>query len=473
MRRLAIAVVVVIVVVVLGGWFVVHRALYPEMVRSTLEQQLAERLGQPVHIGSAAASIFPAPGVDLHDVAIGSPASVTLQRVSLHTGLRALLSRRIAHAEIVISGGRIPFPLPFSVASRSSAPIAPRSSPLEIDSIDRISLQDVTIVTGFPPVTVDLDASLRGDRLAVDRLTAKAGGTELRASGAFDSVSALRGKFDVTGNVEFAGYEAKDLAAAVAIAPERLALSPLSFGMFGGAFKGGLTAALGGGAAGRGRAPDPPRLELTGDVSGMDVPSLLARTGASGGITGTLGGHVALTAAGTTGDALLRSARGRIDARIANGTLPHMDLVRRVVLAFGKPSGAPPEGSGSAFSTLGGPLTLANGVLSSDKLALDSRDVDVAARGELRLPSGVVEAKGDVLLSKELTAQAGTDLRRYAGENGRVVVPVTVSGELSSPTVFVDVAAAAKRAIDNELKRRTGDLLKGLFKKKKGGGGPP
>jgi hypothetical protein len=36
--------------------------------------------------------------------------------------------------------------------------------------------------------------------------------------------------------------------------------------------------------------------------------------------------------------------------------------------------------------------------------------------------------------------------------------------------VFIDVAAAAKRAITNEMQRRATDFLGGLFKKKKGGG---
>ena len=62
------------------------------------------------------------------------------------------------------------------------------------------------------------------------------------------------------------------------------------------------------------------------------------------------------------------------------------------------------------------------------------------------------------------------DLRRYAQQDGRVVVPATVGGTLTNPTVFVDVAAAMRRAFGNELKRRATDFLGGLFKKKGGGG---
>jgi hypothetical protein len=96
--------------------------------------------------------------------------------------------------------------------------------------------------------------------------------------------------------------------------------------------------------------------------------------------------------------------------------------------------------------------------------------VDSDGRGTLAIDSGAVDARADVSLSPELTAQAGTDLRRYAQQDGRVILPATVSGTLTQPTVFIDVAAAAKRAITNEMQRRATDFLGGLFKKKKGGG---
>jgi hypothetical protein len=81
-----------------------------------------------------------------------------------------------------------------------------------------------------------------------------------------------------------------------------------------------------------------------------------------------------------------------------------------------------------------------------------------------------VDARAEVVLSPELTAEAGTDLRRYAQEDGRVRVPATVTGTLDRPRVSIDVAAAARRAIGNELQRRASSLFEGLFRKKKGGG---
>ena len=147
--------------------------------------------------------------------------------------------------------------------------------------------------------------------------------------------------------------------------------------------------------------------------------------------------------------------------------MPKLDLVRPIVLAFGKPSGAPAPGSGSGFSRLAGTFALANGVVSSKDIAMAAHDFDMNGQGSVELASGALSARGDVVLSPELTAQAGVDLRRYAQEDGRVVVPATVGGTLQQPSVALDIAAATRRALENELERRARGFFDDLFRKRK------
>ncbi len=202
----------------------------------------------------------------------------------------------------------------------------------------------------------------------------------------------------------------------------------------------------------------------------MDVSRLAATTGRPRSITGRLAATIDLAAGGADASALVRSTMGTADAVVTNGVIPGLEMVRAIVLAFGKPSGAPPPGSGSAFSRLAGHFTVQNGVLRSNNVTFASRDFDMGGRASLAVPNGAVDAHVDVVLSRELTAQAGTDLRRYAASDGRVIVPAQISGTLNQPTVTVDVAAAMRRALENELKRRTRGWLDDLIKRKKGGG---
>jgi hypothetical protein len=209
-----------------------------------------------------------------------------------------------------------------------------------------------------------------------------------------------------------------------------------------------------------------PAFKLAGRAEALDITELMKAAGSAGGITGSLGGDVTVAASGTDTLGLLRSARGSIVAAITNGSMPRLEIVRPLILAFGKPSGAPPEGSGSAFSRLGGTFALAGGTVSSGNIAMAARDFDMNAEGSLQLVSGSLSARGDVVLSRELTAQAGVDFRRVAAEDGRIVVPATFGGTLQQPAVSLDVAAATRRALGNELQRRARSFLDGLLKRK-------
>jgi len=139
-------------------------------------------------------------------------------------------------------------------------------------------------------------------------------------------------------------------------------------------------------------------------------------------------------------------------------------MVRSIVLAFGKPSGAPPPGSGSAFRELAGDFSLADQTLRSQDITFASRDFDMTGSAVVRLPSGGVDMQADVVLSRELTAQAGTDLRRYAQENGRVIVPATISGTMAEPRVSINLGAAINRALQNEVKRKLKGWLDRIIK---------
>ncbi len=460
------AALVLLVVLVAGAavlYFAAQRVLGSDLVRRQIEQQLTARLGQPVKVGSAAAHVFPGIAVDLGDVAIGEPEALRLQRIRVFTGIRALFGDTVDIRQVAVTNGR---------------PGA-----------------------GAPAVSFDLDASVLGDRLDVNSLTIRGPSTTIAAKGALTSIAGVEGEFNAesplldlneliaiggalapprarssaaapspmhlvvhlkTPKVRFGADEFRDLSTTIETVPGRVVLNGTSVNLFGGSFKGKLDADT---------HAATPVVRLTGSVTDVDVAKLLERSGSAGGVTGRLSGTVSLVAEGADGATLTRTARGTINAMLRKGTLPHLDMVRTVVLAFGKPSGAPAEGAGTAFDSLGGTFALANGSLRSENLQLRSRDLDSDGRGTLAIATGALDARADIALSRDLTAQAGTDLRRYAQQDGRVIVPATVRGTLERPSVFIDVAAAARRAVGNEIQRRATDFLGGLFKKKKKGGG--
>jgi hypothetical protein len=87
-------------------------------------------------------------------------------------------------------------------------------------------------------------------------------------------------------------------------------------------------------------------------------------------------------------------------------------------------------------------------------LSLHSRDADLTGTGTLTLGNEALDGRVNLLLSEELTSQAGTDLVRYTREGNRVVLPARISGTLAKPRVTIDASAAIKRGIINEGSRR-------------------
>jgi hypothetical protein len=448
----------------------------------------------------ARASVFPRITLDLQDVTIGDPAAVALGTVRVVTGIRGLLARRVVDAEIVVADSRLEWPLPFAILA--AAPRVDEAEPaadpaFTIESVRTIAFRNITVVGNGREIAVDMDSSIDGDRLDVAALTLGAATTRIEASGELTSIERVQGRFDATAapldaaemiaigsalsapagggaragatgepatlhlvvtltapDARFATWNVRDLAATIDITPGQVRASPLSLVLAGGTATGHLEVDT---------AAPAPRLRLTGSMADVLIEELTGPD--AGGITGRLGGDVSLTGAGTDADALMASARGTIRAAVRDGMIPGMDMVRAIVLAFGRPDGAPPEGSGSAFSRLGGTFALAEGTLRTDDLAMESRDFDLAGRATLDLVSRAIDATVDVMLSQELTAQAGTDLRRYAQEDGRVIIPARITGTLDRVVVALDLEAVVKRAIGAELRRRVRSVLDDILRR--------
>jgi uncharacterized protein involved in outer membrane biogenesis len=508
-------VLIVLVLLVAAGAIAVRVVLGGDHIKAAIEAQASAALGRPVTIRTAAPRLFPRVSLDLDDIAIGETREITISRVRLSTGLRALIGRRVEDAQVSIEGSRIDvrwaLALLRALTMPSSNPAPASTSPyaLTIVSITSISLRDVTLSAGPHSLRVEMDSSMVGDdRFVVRRLHARsepdagvtptkteAAHSEFTASGEVDSLSKRTGKFAIDAaaldldalmaflaaatpsggqaradasatpapappayNVEIdvrakkgraLGIALANIAATCRVAGERVTLDGLQLDLFGGRFAG--SAAYVGSAE--------PRYEWRGQFDNLDLPPLVAFAGASGSITGRLGGSLALTAAGEDPMAAIGRARGSARVALTDGRIPGLEIVRSVILAFGKPTGDQPGGSGESFTRIAATLAVSGPMLSTSDLTFASRDFDLTGDGRLSLATQAIDFRTDVILSRELSAQAGRDLYRLAREGDRILLPARITGTASSPTVFVDVRSAFQRAIRN----RAQDELRNLF----------
>ncbi len=488
LRRVVIGIVALLVVAGAAIAALVYWLLAGDGTRLTLERQATAFLGQPVHIETARAQVLPRIGIRLRNVRVGEPARVTLADVDVSASLRALLSRRLDEADIHIANSRIEMPLPFEIPT-AREPATDASTPaLEVVSIRSIALDKVVIASRGREISLSADSALTASRLAVSNLTASSRNTTIAAKGVvrlepnvdaqlevtadrldLDDLMALADAFSPrdgarpsraaspsgrivarvsADSVTAAGLTVPQFFATVRVQGDRVSLSPMRFVLFGGRYEGDLDVGL----------REVASLALTSRVRDVDVAQLAAFGGTPDTITGKLSGNGSFSGRGADFSAMLASARGTGTVSIVNGTIRRLNLVRTVVLFFGKPAPETPSAT-DTFTRMDARFSLANQVLDAPALSLQSRDADIVAQGSLSLRTDALDGHADLSLSEELSTQAGADLYRYTREGNRIVLPATLRGTLDAPRLSIDAAAAIKRGLRNEVRER----LKGLL----------
>jgi uncharacterized protein involved in outer membrane biogenesis len=483
-----------------------------ETVRAALAGQLSKALGQPVKVGTIAASIYPRVTVNLGEVAIGEPSRIHVTTLHVGTDVRALLSRRIEHARLELSGARVELPLPsFSIGSGSTSGSSSTSS-VELVSIDEVVLHDVEITSGGRTLTGDVeivpegkgltlrrvalvadkatidvtgritdlsgpvgDVTIKGDALNFDRLLAFASdfaaGTGMQTN-AGTSAAPRRARgggppMDIavaleTDRATMGALTLDKLAGKARITADKLSLEPVSFGMFGGRYDGSLVFTL----------ATVPNFSLNARVTGVDMAAATAFAGRPDTITGRLSGRLNLAGRGMNVSSVMNTTRGTARVDLADGVVKNLGLVRSVIVATSgraDSAGATAGARDEPFKRLGATLAIAAGSASTDDLRFESKDLLLAAAGTVRPDGSAINLRGQVQLSDELSRQAGRDLVRYTQEEGRVTLPATITGSADAPVVRIDMAGVAKRALSNraneELQKALKKGLPGLFKK--------
>jgi uncharacterized protein involved in outer membrane biogenesis len=514
LKKVAIGALVFILVASVGLFFWARSVFTQDTVRTTLAAQLSKSLGQPVAVGGIGAAIYPRVTVNLTDVTIGQPPRIQVKTLHVGTDFRALLSRRIEHAALRLTGAQVELPLPDFAFASPSDPAAGESSssaPVEIVSIDEIVLSDVEIKSGARTLRGDIEMVPQGNGVTLRRVSLAAENTTIDITGQITDLSGPVGELTVKADQlnfdrllafvsDFAGHaglgatgaapaptpqaaKAPPMNIAVSldadgatmgtlvldmlsgkarVTSNAMTLEPVSFGIFGGRYDGSLTLSLG----------SMPDFRLNAVLAGVDMAAATKFAGSPDTITGRLSGKINLSGRGMDAVNALNSARGTARVDITKGTVKNLGLVRTVVTSTSGRSGASAKsasGPNESFDRLGATLAVANGSASTQDLRFESPDLLLSAAGGLRLDGSAINLAGQVQLSNELTQQAGRDLVRYTQEQGRVTLPATITGSAENPQVRIDMTKVATRAITNKATEEAQKVLRrnldGLFKR--------
>jgi uncharacterized protein involved in outer membrane biogenesis len=502
LKKALIAIVVLVVAGLAGMALWARSVLTGDNVRLAIAAQISEALGQPVTIGGIGASVYPRVVVDLTDVAIGQPARIQLRTLHLGADLRALVSRRIEHADVRVGGARLELPLPPLAIGGSGG--SSGDTPVEIVSIDEIVLDDLEVVSGGRTLRGDVELVPQDGGLMLRRVALDADDTSLTATGTVASLAPVRARVEAkagtlnidrllafltefaassqapgppgaapassVGAIEFVldadravtgGLTLTQLSTTAQVTPAGVTLAPMTFDLFGGRYDGSMTVT----------SDAEPRFTWKAKVAGMNMGEVMRFAGSPDTITGSLAATVALEGAGLDMERALRTARGTARIDVADGTIAGLSLVRTAVTSLSGRGGMATSaaagvqrresgGSSERFSRLGATLALGGGRMRTSDLAMTSPDVDLTGTATLDIAAMSVDMRGRLRLSEALSKDAGTDLYRYTQEGGHVMLPVTVTGPLGNLSASVDLGAAATRAIRNKATEEINRAIK-------------
>jgi uncharacterized protein involved in outer membrane biogenesis len=489
-RRLSLALVAALVILVAVAGAAAYWFFARDGFRRALESQATAWIGQPVRIAAARAQFLPRLAIQLEGIRVGDPEQLSLDDVELAADIRPLFAGRIENADVRVADTRIDMPVPFGLPQPDGNSTGDAEAAVRIVSVQSITLRNVRLRSRDREIVVSADSSLDATTLTLRQFTAETGGTTLVAEGTvalsprvdaqlkatanrldLDELIALAAAFAPepaagpatnrpplrmaaaisAGQATAGTVQMRQFTAELGLDGDSMALNRLRFEMFGGRYEGAMTARLG------------TRLSATLEsrVADLDVAQLAAFGGVPDAISGRLSGAGTFAGSGADVTGLLRGARGSGTAAIVDGNIRRLQLVRTVILFFGRP--APDAGEGTdRFDRLDAEFSLANRVLRAQAFSLRSPDADIAGTGSLNLDTEVLDGRADLVLSEALSAQAGTDLYRYTREGNRVVLPAAIGGTLAMPRLTIDAAAAARRGLRNEIERRLKGVLDGF-----------
>jgi uncharacterized protein involved in outer membrane biogenesis len=487
-----------------------------DAVRQAIETQATAALGKPVKIGSLRAAVFPRIALRLDQVTVGQPPEIAIGSASIATGLGGLLKGRVEEAELRLAKARVKLPLALGVTADRPAPTpappavprptstptpAPTPAPASsgpaftIASVRSVKVEDFQVEAGGKTVRVDLEGSLDGERLEVNRLDLTADKTEITGKASLRSFQALDGTFSIDAKMldldgllalvamlappgakpadpkaapdvkqpepratsatpapgagaplarklegkiravagTYQGIPFRDLAGDLRIQGNDVALAPVQLKLLGGRYDG--TVALG-------LVENTARVTYEGRLQAIDLAEVSKIFNSPGTASGTLHFDLSLAGAGSTLEVALKRSAGKGAVRITDLKVKGLDLLHTALTFLGDSGEA--ARAKSASSQLTGTLAIGDQRIATQDLRLESPDFELNGKGAVGF-RGALDFAVDLLVSEALSSRVKGSAARYAKEGNRIVMPMRVGGDLRKPSVSVDAGALARR----------------------------
>ncbi len=252
----------------------------------------------------------------------------------------------------------------------------------------------------------------------------------------------------------------KDLALAAEVRGQDVLLRTLSFQLFEGQVK-----ATGKVISG---SPAPP-FESTASVQGLQLgPALDAIASAQVSISGTAGADLALQGRGFTRSQLTQSLAGTAHVAVKDGKIEGVNFLQEALSILSIAGMAVDNPKATAFSTIETDLAVKQGVVAVQRLLMDSHDFQATGGGTVGFDQQV-NLTVNLHLSQDVSLKlaGASPVVKVAMKDGRVTLPLTITGTVQAPTYGIDTKALTGKVqeqVQKKVEEAVGGLLKGTTK---------
>ncbi len=211
-----------------------------------------------------------------------------------------------------------------------------------------------------------------------------------------------------------------------------------------------------------------PQLSFDESIDGVNLGALAQAMFETENISGTVSGNFKLAGTGSNTAEMQQTLNGGMNFTLLDGAWEGTDVwyELRAARALFKQEPAPERKlpARTEFSSVTATGTVTDGIFRNDDLLAELPFMRVTGRGSVDLPKATVDygLTARVLEKPEFVTEA-TDAE--LAEFTEAVIPLRISGPLSSPSIKPDIEEMLKKEIEEKVEEEVKDLLKDLFKR--------
>jgi uncharacterized protein involved in outer membrane biogenesis len=202
--------------------------------------------------------------------------------------------------------------------------------------------------------------------------------------------------------------------------------------------------------------------QVRGQFKGVKVQSKRA-------LKGTLSGEVFIKLPLGSVASTARRLQGNGNLVARDGELTNVDLINKVQRVAGLIGLSPNERrQATTFKTLEATFVVADGFADFKRIYLINPQIEMSGSGTMTLERPSLNLAMEAVLSAQASARAakGKTAAFFKDSQGRMVVPLKITGALESPSVDLDSSKMLQRGSGPVVEKGLGTFFKQLFRKR-------